>query len=79
MMIKKMESKEVTTFSLKSEIRNFIEDQHWNFRLNRSEFVNKIFKYLKENPQILELIFSDSVDTTPEITPSEEIEDIFDL
>ena len=71
-----MENKKNSSFSLDPTIQEFIAETHWDYKVSKSAFINTILQYLKNNSELLELIF----DQQPEIaTPVKTTESIFDL
>ena len=50
------EKKKVQGFSLDPEVDDFIDKKKWDLKQNKSQIVNKTFKYFKENEEELEEI-----------------------
>jgi len=50
------EKKKVQGFSLDPEVDDFIDKKKWDLKQNRSQIVNKAFKYFKENEKELDKI-----------------------
>jgi len=74
--LKEIKEKKILTFSLDLEIKEFIEDVHWNYKMNRSVFLNNILKYLNKNRDMLDKIFIKQI--IPEQVKPEKL-DIFNL
>ena len=49
-------TKKAQAYSLDLDLKNFIDGKQWEFKMNRSQIVNTIFRYLKDHPEELEKI-----------------------
>lgn len=48
--------KKTQAFSLDEEIKAFIDGKQWEFKKNRSQIVNSVFKYFQKHPEELRRI-----------------------
>ena len=49
-------TKKAQAYSLDLDLKNFIDGKQWEFKMNRSQIVNTIFRYFKDHPEELERI-----------------------
>ena len=49
-------TKKAQAYSLDLDLKNFIDGKQWDYKMNRSQIVNTIFRYFKDNPEELDKI-----------------------
>ena len=52
-------TKKAQAYSLDLDLTNFIDGKQWDFKMNKSQIVNTIFRYFKDHPEELEKIIKD--------------------